>query len=197
MLGSKNRLISVLDYEKEVLNFSNCINQVKVVVDKQKDGSRIPGAISIVILMDDFKDGGQSFLKMRSRLKNHLLTKCELSVNDKYLDVVQPLYVKVSVQLWVRLIETDDSFDIQQHLIQVLEHYLDPIENQFWEIGRMVSAKQIGMKLNIEKGSALIERTMISAMYEDENGQHEADIDSLAGNPYVLVMSGEHKVHFI
>ena len=147
--------------------------------------------------MDDFKDGGQSFLKMRSRLKNHLLTKCELSVNDKYLDVVQPLYVKVSVQLWVRLIETDDSFDIQQHLIQVLEHYLDPIENQFWEIGRMVSAKQIGMKLNIEKGSALIERTMISAMYEDENGQHEADIDSLAGNPYVLVMSGEHKVHFI
>ena len=197
LLGSKNRLISVLDYEKEVLNFSNCINQVKVVVDKQKDGSRIPGAISIVILMDDFKDGGQSFLKMRSRLKNHLLTKCELSVNDKYLDVVQPLYVKVSVQLWVRLIETDDSFDIQQHLIQVLEHYLDPIENQFWEIGRMVSAKQIGMKLNIEKGSALIERTMISAMYEDENGQHEADIDSLAGNPYVLVMSGEHKVHFI
>ena len=31
-LGSKNRLISTMDYEREVLNFSNCISQAKATV---------------------------------------------------------------------------------------------------------------------------------------------------------------------
>ena len=53
------------------------------------------------------------------------------------------------------------------------------------------------MQLNIEKGSALIEKVMFSAMYEDENGTHEADLAALQGNPYVLVMNGEHKIHFL
>lgn len=197
LLGNKNRLISAMDYEREVLNFSNNINQVKVVVDACKDGTRRAGAVTIVLLMNDFKDGVQSFLSIKNRLRNHLLKKCELSVSEKELDIVQPLYVKVSVQVWVRMLEADDSFDVQQRLIKVLDMYLDPINNQFWDIGRMVTAKQIGMQLNIEKGNALIERVMLSALYEDENGIHEADLDSLLGNPYVLVMSGEHKIHFI
>ena len=196
-LGSKNRLISTMDYEREVLNFSNCISQAKAIVNIRKDGTNVPGAISIVLLMSDFKDGENSFLKMKNRIRDHLLTKCELSVDERYLDVVQPLFVKVSAELWVRLIESDDSFDMQQHFINVLEEYLDPVSNEFWDIGKMVSAKQIGMQLNIEKGSALIEKVMFSAMYEDENGTHEADLAALQGNPYVLVMNGEHKIHFL
>ena len=194
-LGSKNRLISAKDYEREVLDFSNAISQAKVVVNTRKDGTNVPGAISIV--MSDFKDGDHSFLKMKSRIREHLLTKCELSVDERYLSVVQPLFVRVSAEIWVRLIETDDSFDLQQHFISVLEQYLDPVSNEFWEIGKMVSAKQIGMKLNIEKGSTLIEKVMFSAKYEDENGMHEADLSALQGNPYVLVMNGEHKIHFL
>lgn len=197
MLGSKNRLITVMDYERETLNFSNCIVQAKAVIGRKKDGERIPGMVTIVLLMEDYKAGSHSFLKMKSRLKHHLLTKCELSINEQYLDVVQPLFVKISAQIWVRLVESDDSFDIQQYLIHSLENYLNPITNPFWEIGRMVSHKQMEMHLNIEKGSALIERVMFSAMYEDEKGRHEVDLKALEGNPYVVVMSGEHKIHFL
>lgn len=197
ILGSRNRLISAMDYEREVLNFAGNISQVKTVVDVLKDGSRVPGAISVVLLMNDFKDGSMSFLKMKRRVREHLLSRCELSVDERYLDVVQPLFVRISAQLWVRLIETDDSFDMQQHLIGVLNRYLDPVTNPFWDIGRMVSSSQIGMQLNVEKGSALIEKVMLSASYEDERGIHEVDLETLKGNPYVLVMNGEHKVHFL
>lgn len=196
-LGSKNRLISAIDYEREVLNFSNSIIQAKTVTDIRKDGSRVAGAISIVLLMEDFKDGSASFLKIKGRIMEHLLERCELSVDTRYFDIVQPLFVKISVELWVRLIETDDGFDMQQHLISVLDRYLDPVSNSFWDIGRMVSASQIGMHLNIEKGSALIERIMLAAQYDDEEGSHEVDLDTLKDNPYVLVMSGRHKVHFL
>lgn len=196
-LGNKNRLISAMDYEREVLNFSNSIIQAKTVTDIRKDKSRVAGAISVVLLMEDFKDGPTSFLKIKSRIMEHLLERCELSVDARYFDIVQPLFVKISVELWVRLIETDDGFDMQQHLISVLEKYLDPVSNAFWDIGRMVSASQVAMHLNIEKGSALIEKLMLSAQYDDEAGRHEVDLDTLKGNPYVLVMNGEHKVHFL
>lgn len=196
-LGNRNRLISAIDYEKEVLNFSNSIIQTKTVVDVLKDGGKAPGAISVVILMEDFMDGPESFLKMRDRLKEHMLEHCELSVDEKHFDIVQPIFVRVSAQLWVRLVDTDDGFDVQQHLIGVLRGYLNPIRNDLWDIGRMATESQIGMQLNIEKGSALIERVMLSASYEDENGFHEVDLDALKGNPYVLVMNGTHQIHFL
>lgn len=196
-LGSRNRLISVMDYEREVLNFSDHIIQTKVVVDRKKNMTSIPGSVSIVLLMDDFHNGSNSFQKMKKRLKEHLLSKCELSIDEEHFELVQPLFVEISVHVWVSIIESDDSFDMQQHLLSVINRYLDPIQNTMWNIGRMVSQGQMEMQLNIEKGSAVIERVMMSAAYKDENGRREVDIESLQGNPYVLVMNGEHKIHFL
>ena len=196
-LGNRNRLISAQDYEREVLNFSSSINQVKVVQNLLRTGKTASGAISIVIFMNDYMDGESSFLKMKERLKEHISTRCELSVNNSLLQVVKPIFTRISVQVWVRIIETDDSFELQQHLINVLDEYLNPLSNPIWDIGKMVNLRQIEMKLNIEKKSALIERVMLSSEYEDEQGWHEADIDSLQGNPYVLVTNGTHRVHFI
>ena len=196
-LGNRKRLISAQDYEREVLNFSGSINQVKVVQNVLRSGENIPGAVSIVIFMNDFMDGDGSFQKMKERLKEHLVKRCELSVNDKYLQVVKPIFVRISVQIWVRLIETDDSFEMQQHLINVLNEYLNPLANCIWDIGRMVNLRQIEMKLNIEKKNALIERVMLLSEYEDELGWHEADVSLLQENPYVLVTNGVHKVHFL
>lgn len=196
-LGNRKRLISAQDYEREVLNFSGSINQVKVVQNVLRSGEKVPGAVCVVIFMNDFMDGDSSFQKMKERLKEHLVKKCELSVNDKYLQVVKPIFVRISVQIWVRIIDTDDSFELQQHLINVLNEYLDPLSNLAWDIGKMVNLRQIEMKLNIEKKSALIERIMLSSEYEDELGWHEVDIDSMQDNPFVLVTNGTHRVHFL
>lgn len=196
VLTSRNRLVSVYDYEREALNFSHQISQAKVIVSRKKDGSFMPGAITMVLLMQDYKDGEHSFLQMKKRLREHFLERCELSVFKNDLEIVEPIFVEISVEAWVRVIKGDDSFEVQQALHRVLDEYLDPLLNSRWDIGRMVKKAQIELRLNMEKGKALLHRLMVTARYQDEMGRHEVDLEKLVGNPYVLVTSGNHKIHF-
>ena len=196
VLHARNRLVSAQDYEREALNFSRQIAQAKVIVGRKKDGSVEPGAISLVLLMQDYQEGEHSFLYIRQRLKEHLQQKCELTAESSEMDIVQPVFVEISVEAWVRVIREDDTFEVQQELKRVLEDYLNPIENDRWEIGRMVRKAQIELRLNMEKGKALLHRLMVTARYQDETGIHETDIEALTGNPYIVVTSGVHKIHF-
>lgn len=196
VLNSRNRLVSVQDYERAALNFSHQIAQAKVIGNRKKDGTFSPGAITMVLLMQDYKDGEHSFIQMRQRLREHLLEKCELSIDESELEIVEPIFVEISVEAWMRGVRTDDTFEVQQYLYRVLEEYLDPLRNNGWDIGRMVKLPQIELRLNMEKGKVLLRRLLVTARYQDENGRHEADLEKLAGNPYVLVTSGNHKIHF-
>ena len=150
----------------------------------------------MVILMQDYRDGEHSFLHMRHRLKEHLQERCELAASGGELEIVEPIFAEISVEAWVQVIRADDTFEVQQDLRRVLQEYLDPIKNLGWDIGRMVKKAQIELRLNMEKGKALLHRLMVTARYQDETGRHETDIEALEGNPYVLVTSGVHKIHF-
>lgn len=196
LLNSRRRLVSTMDYESETLNFSHRIAQAKVVTGQRKDGTYDPGAITLAILMDDYKEGAYSFINMRRRLKEHLLSCCELSVDSEKLEIVEPFFIEVSVEVWVKVVNVDDTFEVQQAYMKALEDYLDPILNDCWEIGRVVSERQIELRLNMEKKEALIRKTQMTVRYKGPEGYHEEDLRSFSGNPYVLVTSGVHKIHF-
>lgn len=196
VLNSRNRLVSAQDYEREALNFSARIAQAKVITDRKKDGSVAAGSISLVLLMQDYANGEQSFLHMQQRLGKHIAEKCELSAAENEFFIVQPIFAEISVEAWVRVIHTDDSFEVQRELCRTLEEYLDPLSHNGWEIGRMVRPEQIRLRLHMEKGKALLRRMMVTARYMDADGYHEEALEALSANPYVLVVSGTHKIHF-
>lgn len=196
MLGSRGRLVSVMDYEREVLAFCRDISQVRVVTGVCRDETVREGALSVVILMEDYMDGSASFLNLRKRLKEHLLSRSEMTVNPELLEIVEPLYMEVSVEAWIRTVGEENHFEVQQTFVDMLTAYLDPVRNDSWEIGGGVTENQIRMRLNMEKGSALIHRILISGRYRDREGWHEAELKSLSGNPYMLVVSGRHRIHF-
>lgn len=195
LISSRGRLVSESDYEMAVLGFSSGIMQVKTVVGKKKDGTVDPAAISLVVLMKDFMDGSFSFIHMRDQLKAHLVSQCELSVAPEQLMIVEPIFVRVSVEAWVDVLQTDDSFEVKNHLIHALNEYLDPLTNSRWEIGQMVSRSQIELRLNMEKKQALVRRMLVTASYVDATGVHETDLEQMKGNPFVIVTGGRHKIH--
>lgn len=196
MVNSRSRLVSAADYEREVLNFSHGISDVRAVTGVCFDGTVQEGAVSIAVLMEDYQDGPASFLGLRKSLKNHLLSRCELTVDPALLEIVQPLYVEVSVEAWIRTVEGDDRFEVQQSLVHMLTDYLNPVKNDSLEIGSMVTESQIRLQLNREKGSALIRRILIVVRYRDREGFHETELRSLEGNPYMLAINGQHRIHF-
>lgn len=196
MFNSRGRLVSVTDYEREVLDFSHSISQVRIVTGIRRDGTVREGSISVVVLMEDYKEGSDSFIHLKQRLKEHLLTRCELTVAPEQLQIVEPLYVEISVEAWIRTTDAEDRFEVQQTLLRMLADYLDPVKNSDWEIGGGVTENQIRLRLNREKGSAMIRRILLSGRYRKREGWHETELKNLGGNPYMLVVSGQHRIHF-
>jgi hypothetical protein len=195
LICGRGRLVSTADYERAVLGFSSGISQVKAIVGQKKDGTYDPSAITLVVLMEDYMDGSFSFIHLKKALKDYLCEGCEISVDPDKLEIVEPVFVHIAVEAWVDTLGADDSFEVKNHLIAALNGYLNPIANRRWEIGQMVSRSQIELRLNMEKKKALVRRMMVTASYNDQAGTHEIDIEQIKGNRFVIVTSGEHRIH--
>lgn len=195
VFNSRRRLVSVTDYEREVLDFSHDISQVRIVTGARRDGTVEDGFLCIAVLMEDYKDGPASFIHLKKRLKEHLLTRCELTVPPERLEVVEPLFVEISVEAWIRAAKTEDHFAVQQALENMLTDYLDPVKNSGWEIGGQITENQIRLRLNREKRSAMIRRITVCGRYRDKAGWHETELANLAENPCMLAVSGQHRIH--
>lgn len=195
ILNARRRLVTSTDYEREVLNFSSRIMQAKAICGIKKDGSYDPGAVTIVILMEDYKDGPYSFLNMRNRIMDHIKNKCEITMNPDKIEIVEPLFMRISVDAWVQILGGEDAFEVSQSLQNILMDYIDPIKKENWDIGSMIAESQIELRLNMEKGKALLKKLMITVAYQDEQGSHETSLGEMAGNPYVLPVNGTHHIH--
>ena len=133
-------------------------------------------------------------------LKKHLHEKCELTISRDSLHIVEPIFVKISVDIWAQVLMMDDSFEIQNLLQEVLEEYLNPVSGEKtagWEIGAIPKRAQLLMKLNVLKRRALIQKMVVTAKYTDYTGEHEVDLEDLKENPFYVCTSGSHRVNIL
>lgn len=200
ILHSRRRLVSMEDYKREILSFSDSIDKVKCVTGHTIRGEKDQNAVSFIILLKDYAAGSLSFHGIASTLKKHLLEACELTIAPKDLHIVEPVFVKISVDVWAEVLHMDDSFEIQNILQDILEQYLNPISNSHgvgWEIGIIPKRAQLLMKLNVLKKKALIKKMVVTAKYTDYTGEHEVDLEDLKENPFFVCTSGKHRVNIM
>ena len=200
ILHSRRRLVSMDDYKREILSFSDSIDKVKCVTGHTITGEKDQNAVSFIILLKDYTAGSLSFHGVANTLKKHLLKSCELTISPKDLYIVEPVFVKISVDVWAEVLHMDDSFEIQNLLQDILEQYLNPISNSNgmgWEIGIIPKRAQLLMKLNVLKKKALIKKMVVTAKYTDYTGEHEVDLEDLKENPFFVCTSGKHRVNIM
>lgn len=198
MFSSRGRFVTARDYEREVLHFSDNIDKVAIINGIGKDGSDRERMLNIVLLMKDCMKGRESFYRMQDELKEHLLKHCELSIASGELQIEEPVFVELNVDVWVSVMKMEDSFDIQSRSIEMLNEYLSPVANvvtKGWEIGVLPRKSQIMMRLNSIKSKARIKHMVVTARYEDSKGSHEVDLDEIQKSPYMVVMNGTHHIH--
>lgn len=198
LISSGGRFVTEADYKNEILSFSDNIDKVSVSVGMDRDGELNEQVIYIILLMKDFAEGSVSFYRMQSELREHLLQHCELSISPEEISIEEPVFVELSVDVWVEAINIEDSFEIQNLVREALEKYLNPVageNHRGWEIGVLPRKSQIMMRLNALKSKGIIRQIMVTAKYVDQNGVHEMDLDSLKAKPSMVVCSGVHKVH--
>ena len=200
ILSSRNRLVSMDDYKRAILSYSDAIDQVAGIVGLDPDGTEDPSLICFILLMRDYEEGSFAFHRVVGGLKEELLAHCELTLNPDKLKILEPVYVDISVNVWVDVVSLDDSFEIQGLLYESLEEYLNPLgygKSGGWKIGSMPRKPQILMRLDVLKSRAVVKKSVMIARYTDSSGVHEADLSELKVTPFMVPRSGEHKVHII
>ena len=200
ILSSRNRLVSMDDFKRAILSYSDAIDQVSGIAGITPEGENDPSQICFILLMRDFEEGSFAFHRIVGGLKEELLSHCELTLKPDKLQLMEPIYVDISVNVWVDVVSLDDSFEIQGLLHESLEEYLNPIgygKGGGWKIGSMPRKPQILMRLDVLKSRAVVKKSVMIAHYTDSTGDHEADLSELKVTPFMVPRSGEHKVHII
>lgn len=200
LISGGGRFVTEQDYRNEIINYSENINKSALVSGVDKYGNENDRMLYVVLLMKDFRNGSSSFYRMQGELKRSLLDNCEMTILPSELSVEEPVFVELNVDVWVQIINIEDSFEVQNLLRETLEDYLNPITDathKGWEIGVVPRKTQILMKLNSLKSEAIIRHIVITAQYKDSNGTRVVDLEDLKVSPFMVVCSGTHKIHTV
>lgn len=200
LLFSRRRLISAPDFIFTILSFSKSIDKASCIPGERIEGVSSPGDISFVLLMKDFREGSFSFHRIEPVLKKHLLENSFASMTEDNIFIVEPLFVRVSVTVWISVDDMDEAFEAQGLIRKTLEEYLDPVskgEDEGWEIGNIPQKAQIQMRLGSQKSGVIIRSISAVAHFVDADGEHECDLSDVKVNPFMVVCSGEHTVRII
>ncbi len=200
IIGSRNRIVTMADYKNEILSFSDNINKVECIVGESVDGRKKDGLISIVLLMKDFGKGTHSFDRIVPKLREHLEQRVELTAGFDAIEIVEPIAVSISVDIWMNRMSDETEYEVGLKLTDEVEAFLSPVSDALhpgWEIGKLPGKSQIMMRLNALKTGAFIRRLVVTGTYTDASGKHECDLEKLPENKFYVVKSGTHKAHVI
>lgn len=190
LLNSRNRLVSTDDYVREAKAFSDRIDKVSCIVEKNR--------MILILLMKDFEMGSDSFYFLKEPLTQRLLRLSEITCKKDQIIVKEPLYVKINVEAWVYADKNDRIFEIQDKLQNSVFSFLNPLtqsDRPGFSIGTLPEERQISMMLHSIKKAGVLSHFAVTASYEDEMGFHETGLDEIPHNPYMIGINGVHKIH--
>lgn len=189
LISSHGRLITEKDYIREIMGFSDCIHQVRCIMENND--------VKIVLLMKDYKEGTNSFYKVKRELKRYIERRCDLSILPEQIHITEPLFVELHTSIWLKTNKVRDTFKLTAKIKDELTKYLNPVighDGAGWPIGIFPGYSQIVMKINTLKKDAVVKKVLVTAKYTDASGVHECDLEKVKNNPMAVVISGEHQI---
>lgn len=200
LLGSRNRLISANDYVQAAQSFSDEIHQAGCVPGSAMGLGNGDGALTLVILRRDFATGDGSFDRLKKGLREYLLERCELSVQEEMLEIVEPVFAEVAVEVWLEAGKTQEGLMISESVQEGLEQFLNPVSGgsgEGWKIGTMPCETQILMKINSVKQDAVLKKIAVTVSCRTESGSRSYSLKQFQANGLHVCKSGRHTVHIL
>lgn len=198
ILCSRGRLISENDFTRAVSAFSGTIEKVKCMAGYDIDGQPDPFRITIAMMTRDYVEGAHAFNNIREPLKRRLLDGCDATVTQECLVLSEPIYIEISVSVWVKVQDASRSFEVQELILEKVRRFLDPLPSPGhggWEIGILPTENQLKMLLQSLRFQGQVGRIIMVGRYVDKNGVHEASLDQLPRSPFAIGVNGDHKIY--
>ncbi|MDR1952992.1 MAG: hypothetical protein LBQ21_00700 [Clostridiales Family XIII bacterium] len=205
MLNSGGRLVSEADYVREAENFSDMVGRAHCIIEEENEAPGLMRKVHISLLMRDYVEGSWSFDNIRDRLKSSMLCKCEATLTAEHIEITEPLFVTINVDVWVYTKDTKRRFEIAALIREMIAERLEPLPKEDsngnrtrgWFIGELPTAEQIDILLHGIRENISIKRLSATVTYVDADGMHTCELGELQKQPFMIGINGQHKVHFV
>jgi hypothetical protein len=196
-LNSAGRLVSEADYVRETLNFSDMIADTRCIVGC--------GSVDIALLMRDYYEGSQAFDRVSDGLRRSILAKCEATLTSEQIRIIEPMYIKIGVEVWVAMTDPHQRFETAVMVEEKIRERIEPLKRADgtggfiggWQIGEVPTPSQINIMLHGISTEVIVKKFTATATYIDEYGEHSTELGKLKRKPFMLGVNGAHFVHFI
>lgn len=193
------RAVSPGDLECLAEEVSGDIERVRCFTGWCGDGTRRPGAVTLVVLQKDYREGGRYFYKLREQIQRSLETRISsvLSAGGG-LSVTAPWFVRIDVSARLYVADHNRVIPVKPEAEEQLECYLDPIAGGYdghgWEFGSLPDHDQISHLLQRLDGVKYVREVCLTAWLDRGTGPEETEWDKVSGLPWVLPVSGTHQI---
>lgn len=198
ILSSRRRMVSERDYVKETLAFSDAIEQVGCVTGRMRNGDCDDAVISLILLMNDYRQGSYSFRSIQGALKEYLLSRCEITCGLSDVQIVEPIFVKVSIDLWLETSDLRESLELKHRWLDRITDFLEPVKRtraNGWRIGRLPNTRQIRLMLGSLEDTVRIVHMNVVAQYSYDQHDYTVGLDRVEKSPFMICCNGTHHVH--
>ena len=192
------RAVTERDFEELALGIMGNLRKARCYSGIDDKGRKAPGAVTLVLITDDFIDRGAGFEKVRRNLYEWFEDKISagLSCGGNFR-IREAELVAVSVQVEAVIDDYQNLYRIQKALEESLEQFLHPIygnlDGDGWDIGSLPERFQIETLIRSVEGIKELRRCLILASMPKQTGSPTVDFDEVHSASFVVPINGKHR----
>jgi len=199
VLRHQNMAVTERDFEEIALAASRSLRRVKCFCGYDAWENKKSGAVTLVLLQKDLKEGQARFYDIRMEVENYMKDKVCTSLLDRNaFYCIAPQFVELRIRAEVAAESFDHVFKVKKQVLNRLDEFLNPLTGNFdgmgWEIGSLPNHLQVQNAISDVEGLSYIKNVYISAFLGEEADMTEVDIERIRRHKYILPVSGMHDV---
>lgn len=196
------RAVSKQDFEELALGTMGNLRKARCYSGVDHTGQRMSGAVTLVLLADDYMDRGAGFETVRRKLYDWFEDKIPANLKcGGNFRIREAELVAISLQIEASIEDYQKLYTIRKALEERLEQFLDPISgNQSrdgWEIGSLPDRIQIETMIRSTEGIRSLRRCVILANLVKHPGKPAVDFDEIKASDFVVPVNGTHRIRLI
>ena len=133
ILSHREIPVTIRDYRQAALSFSEEIVDAACMCRGRE--------ILLVVLMKDFQEGSESFIRVKEELEHHLAKS--IGGHIRMLQIREPDFVKVQADVWIAAPDAEDAVDVQEMLKEAVLSYAKRIRG----IGKLPRWRELRAEL--------------------------------------------------
>ena len=201
VLKNRRRAVALDDYEWIIRERFSSVKKIACLENIDVSGKPKPGKITIAVVPSSYSDMPTVPVKLLQEIQKYVSDRCLMTIS-KYLQVVGPKYLSISVTAEIFPVSIDQTQNAKTIANEQLKKFFHPVnggyENFGWSFGMLPGISDVYRVLEEIPQIAHVSKVSFSLSFVDTKEKYTVDSDDKLSEVPIdgltLVCNGYHKL---